>query len=193
VLKNAYPDFPEGSVHIVGVDPDLEEGKAHLIARFQGHADTAKNRYRRYGEIARESHLLTEVATSHLNLAQVELMSGRFEAAERQLREAERRYEQLSRESEKTDLRKLARIVLGAGRGEWSRVDEIFGAYADGWPEGAALEKDHPWLLEMAGDYAAEAGEDEWARQTWQLARDLWADLEDEAAVGRVLDKIDRI
>ncbi len=36
VLKNSYPDFPEGSVHIVGVDPDLEEDKCHLIARFQG-------------------------------------------------------------------------------------------------------------------------------------------------------------
>ncbi|MFB6257555.1 MAG: S-adenosyl-l-methionine hydroxide adenosyltransferase family protein [Flavobacteriales bacterium] len=36
VLKNAFRDFPEGSVHILGVDPDLEEGKPHLIARYQG-------------------------------------------------------------------------------------------------------------------------------------------------------------
>lgn len=36
VLKNAYPDFPEGSVHIIGVDPDLEEGKPHLLALSHG-------------------------------------------------------------------------------------------------------------------------------------------------------------
>jgi S-adenosylmethionine hydrolase len=37
VLRNAYPEFPEGSIHIVGVDPDLEPGKQHLLARYRGH------------------------------------------------------------------------------------------------------------------------------------------------------------
>ncbi len=36
VLKNAYPDFPEGTVHIIGVDPDLEEGRSHLVAYLNG-------------------------------------------------------------------------------------------------------------------------------------------------------------
>lgn len=37
VLRNSYREFPEGSVHIIGVEPDPEEGKGHLIAHHRGH------------------------------------------------------------------------------------------------------------------------------------------------------------
>ena len=37
VLRNAYPHFPDGSVHIIGVNPeiDLHEGVMHVLVRYQ--------------------------------------------------------------------------------------------------------------------------------------------------------------
>lgn len=37
VLKNVFREFPEGSVHIIGVNPHREEGRKHLIGRADGH------------------------------------------------------------------------------------------------------------------------------------------------------------
>lgn len=39
VLRNAYPHFPEGSVHIIGVNPelDLHEGIMHVLVRYKKH------------------------------------------------------------------------------------------------------------------------------------------------------------
>lgn len=37
VLRNVYRDFPEGSVHIIGVRPEADEGEGHLIAFYKGH------------------------------------------------------------------------------------------------------------------------------------------------------------
>lgn len=36
VLRNAYPHFPDGSVHIIGVNPeiDLHEGVMHVLVRY---------------------------------------------------------------------------------------------------------------------------------------------------------------
>jgi S-adenosylmethionine hydrolase len=38
VLRNAYPEFPRGTIHIIGVNPDTDGGQTpHLVVRHDGH------------------------------------------------------------------------------------------------------------------------------------------------------------
>jgi S-adenosyl-L-methionine hydrolase (adenosine-forming) len=38
VLRHAYPEFPRGTIHIIGVNPDTEGGQMpHLVVRHDGH------------------------------------------------------------------------------------------------------------------------------------------------------------
>ncbi|MDO5608490.1 MAG: SAM-dependent chlorinase/fluorinase [Capnocytophaga sp.] len=37
VLKNAYPHFPKGSIHIIGVDAEKTPEKRHLVMKHNGH------------------------------------------------------------------------------------------------------------------------------------------------------------
>jgi hypothetical protein len=37
VLKNAYPSFPEGSVHIIGVNTEASIETPHVVVLYQGH------------------------------------------------------------------------------------------------------------------------------------------------------------
>ena len=37
ILKNAYHNFPKGSIHIVGVDSELSPENKHLVMAFDGH------------------------------------------------------------------------------------------------------------------------------------------------------------
>lgn len=38
VLRHAYPEFPRGSIHIIGVNPDTDGGQTpHLVVRHDGH------------------------------------------------------------------------------------------------------------------------------------------------------------
>ena len=37
VLRNAYPEFPKGSIHIIGVNPEGDAQTAHLVVRHAGH------------------------------------------------------------------------------------------------------------------------------------------------------------
>lgn len=34
ILKNAYPDFPENTVHIISVDPESAEGSHHIVVEY---------------------------------------------------------------------------------------------------------------------------------------------------------------
>jgi S-adenosylmethionine hydrolase len=36
-LKNCFKDFPEGSIHIIGVNPEASEEANHLVVEFKGH------------------------------------------------------------------------------------------------------------------------------------------------------------
>tara|TARA_B100001769_G_C22088802_1_gene587145 strand:+ start:1104 stop:1916 length:813 start_codon:yes stop_codon:yes gene_type:complete len=36
-LKNCYKDFPEGSIHIIGVRPEADEFTKHLVIKHKGH------------------------------------------------------------------------------------------------------------------------------------------------------------
>ena len=37
ILKNAYANFPKGSIHIVGVDSELSPENKHVVLAFDGH------------------------------------------------------------------------------------------------------------------------------------------------------------
>lgn len=37
VLGQAYPEFPEGTVHIIGVNPEIEPNTPHLVVHHGGH------------------------------------------------------------------------------------------------------------------------------------------------------------
>jgi S-adenosyl-L-methionine hydrolase (adenosine-forming) len=37
VLRNAYPEFPRGSIHIIGVNPEADGNTRHLVVRHDGH------------------------------------------------------------------------------------------------------------------------------------------------------------
>ena len=159
------------------------------LARFNDHIHKARHGYMRYGELARAVDRPVDEAISRLNLAQVELRDRAFDEAAARLAETERRFEPLSEKVEPTHLVNLAHLTLAAGTGDWESFDDLAATYADGWPEGASLFKDHPWLLEMAGDYAADHGERERADRVWQLAAELWRRLDDEEAARRTTAK----
>ncbi|MEQ8323890.1 MAG: SAM-dependent chlorinase/fluorinase [Vicingaceae bacterium] len=36
VVRNAFPDFPEGSIHLIGVNPDATEESKHLVVKVKG-------------------------------------------------------------------------------------------------------------------------------------------------------------
>ena len=74
----------------------------------------------------------------------------------------------------------LLRVGIDSDYGGWNGpVDPETGDFVYvPIPEDARVVKDHPWLLEMAGGDAAEAGEPERARRAGRLARDLWSQLD---------------
>lgn len=62
ILKNAYANFPKGSIHIVGVDSELTPENEHVVMRYDGHFFIGANngifaliledkKYERIGEI----------------------------------------------------------------------------------------------------------------------------------------------
>ena len=159
------------------------------ISRYAGDAEEARRHYRRYCEMARELHLPEEVATGHLNLAQVELLAGRFDAVDRHLARNRQVWDKIDRDM-KRRLIIPVRLTRAAGTGEWSTFDDLLAAFTDDRETHEALFEDYPWLLEMAGDYAAEAGERERARRVWRLAGELWEELDDEEAAERVAEKM---
>jgi S-adenosylmethionine hydrolase len=37
VLRNAWPDFPKGTIHVIGVNPETDGETPHLVVRHEGH------------------------------------------------------------------------------------------------------------------------------------------------------------
>lgn len=159
------------------------------LARFRGDVGRARDRYREFRERSRILGRPWSVALSTAALAQVELMAENFAEADELIRETERRWRELSVDAETADLLRLARLAHSSGTGDWEQFDRIASHYTDGWPEDSAVEKDRAWLLEMAGDYAAEAGRTDRAADVWEVAGELWEKLGDDGAVRRVAGK----
>ncbi len=70
VLKNAYANFPKGSIHIVGVDSELTPENEHVVMRYNGHFFIGANngifalileetKYERIGEINIHSSIVS--------------------------------------------------------------------------------------------------------------------------------------
>ncbi len=149
------------------------------LARLEGDLEEARDYYERFAERCEELNNRESQVVALLNSTLVELDAGRFEAAGEQLARCERLLERLSIEAHR-HLIELAHLARTAGRGEWSEFDRRFEAYADGWPDEARLENDHPWLLELAGECAADHDQPGRARRTRELAAELWGRLGDE-------------
>lgn len=162
------------------------------LARFAGDAERARAYYRQKRDRAREMSRPPEVATALLNLVQVELMDGRYDEAAELLSDAEQGFRETGRTEKHPDMVRIARLVLAAGTGDFTSYDELWSRYEEGWPEEARLVRDHPWLLELAGDRAREAGFGDRADDAWRVAGALWERLGDEVAVERIADKRQR-
>jgi len=37
LLRNTYKEFPKGSVHVIGIDPEASVDRAHLVVEYDGH------------------------------------------------------------------------------------------------------------------------------------------------------------
>ncbi|MBL4706144.1 MAG: SAM-dependent chlorinase/fluorinase [Flavobacteriales bacterium] len=37
ILKNSYREFPKGTVHVIGIDPEASVDRAHLVVEYEGH------------------------------------------------------------------------------------------------------------------------------------------------------------
>lgn len=156
------------------------------LTRLKGRASDAVSYYRRARALDRELGRPGHAVVGSLNLGQVELMNGQFESAAETIADAEQRLEELSRRGEFTHLLRFMRMAWAAGIEDWSEVDRILAFYDDGFAEDAGFVKDHPWLLEMAGDDAADAGEMERAREVFELSHALWSRLGEEENAERV-------
>ena len=160
------------------------------VARFRGDADTARKRYRQHARIARELHLAAEVGITELNLAQVELMAGRPDVAAEKLDEGLDHFETLGRRAQFEHLFALVEAAHASRTRDWERFDRLIAEYEEGWPRDAQVLKDHPWLAEMAGEFADDAGELERARRAWRLARELAHEIGDDEAVERLHSRL---
>jgi tetratricopeptide (TPR) repeat protein len=156
------------------------------LAYFAGDAERAREYQHRMRRLGRETGRPISAPNSHLNLAIVEVMDGRFERGAEHLGEARSGLETLSHLASNRHVVRLIELALAAGTGNWSTLDDRFAPYADGWPDDSRCTRDHPWLLEMAGD----SDQPDRAARTWRLARDLWHRLDHPDAADRVARRL---
>ncbi|MFB6375711.1 MAG: hypothetical protein ABEN55_21955, partial [Bradymonadaceae bacterium] len=151
-------------------------------ARFAGRLDEARRFYRQDQEKIEELSRPTSIATGKLNLAQVELRAGNLDHGYDHLRTATMMLEHAGAEELRRELLHLLRLTHAAGTEDAANFQQLWSEFEAGWPKGWQMNKDVPWLLETAGEYAMEAGWRERARDVWQLAHHLWKQVGDDAA-----------
>ncbi|MFB6372090.1 MAG: hypothetical protein ABEN55_03015, partial [Bradymonadaceae bacterium] len=161
------------------------------LARKRLAAQKARTYYTRARQIARELNRPVIEANTTMQLAEVDITEADFESAERRIQRADQMF--TTADASRVNSLRSIRIVVAAGTEQWSEFDANLSAQKHAWHEGARLVSDHPWLLEMAGDYAAEAGHYERARAVWQIARDLWERLADDDAAAQVEAKLEHL
>lgn len=160
------------------------------LAKFDGAAESARSYYRRFQRLARELDRPAYLAVCYLNLGQVDLLAGDCGSAAHSIRRADSRFEELGQRDQFARSLDFARLAHAACAGDWRRFDEILDRQL-GEKDDVRIVKDHPWLVEMAGDYSADAGERDRARRAWQFARNLWRNLGDETATERTAKKLE--
>lgn len=160
-----------------------------MKARFDGDFEQARLHYRRFRNCARsQDHGL---ACVEMEFAMVEVAAGNFADCRRHLERARQLFEEMSAQKFMEWLDVIA-LALAAGTEDWQALDAIFRPYKDGWPSDGHLSREHPWHLQMAGDYAEDNGSHRRARQLWEVASRLWGQLGDKDAAARLKANIER-
>lgn len=149
------------------------------LARMNGDLERAHECYLGFVDAVRELNHQLGVAVGLQNIAQIELKERLFDRARERLDRAAAIFERLGQGESHRHVQQLCRLVWAAGVRDWSAFDAAIEPYLDGWPEGERLVADYPWLLKLAGEYAAEMSREERARRAWELGRDVAETLED--------------
>lgn len=159
------------------------------LARFAGDSTHARKYYRDYGQTSRAIHHPRGHALAEMNVAYVDLMENDFQAASDRIARCRSKFDEEYLTAHRPSF-ELGCLVAAAGIGDLEEFDRLFSSYEDGWPQGARLVRDHPWLMEMAGDHLREHDDSRRARNAWRSARDLWEELDDLDAAERVAKKL---
>lgn len=161
------------------------------MARFHGDLFTAERMYRHSRALESQMGFVNGEINVLLNLAQTALKAGDFSTTQDLLQQAQA-LETPDSQSEFQLRFDCIYCALWCGLGKWSRFDECFKPYTDGsWSDDWRLLKDHPWVLEIAGELAAQSNKTERATRLWELTRKLWERLGDTEAVERLDRRLD--
>lgn len=160
------------------------------LAMGRSDYETARNYHERAHQLSREMGGAESMALNRLNLAQVELHDGNFDAARNRLESGARMFDEMD-SGEWEELRHCIRLALACGMGRWEESDRLLKRYCDGWPDGAYGVVDHPRLLELAARFATEANDTDKASKLLGLALQLWQKLGDDEAIARVQKELD--
>ena len=162
-------------------------------ARLSGRPERARRLYRESLPIQRELGDRYFAALLGVNLALVELQAGNFEAADQRLARSEEAIAAVGAEDAHRDLLRCAHLAHAAGTGDWEEFDELWEPYEAGWPDDARLVEDHPWVLELAGDFCRDRHRTDRARQTWQFAADLARRLDAPETADHLEQRLDEL
>lgn len=154
-------------------------------ARFQGRFERAQHCYRRALQTGDRLAQERLSVSYDLNVALTEIALGAFA-------ESAKRLAGIAEKLERTgDVRTLstvraARVACVVGEGQWHRWDEQFDRLLASLGETGYRHRDQPWVVDIAAELAAEAGEVERAVTLYRLERELWAALDQDGEVRRV-------
>ena len=162
--------------------------------RERGDWDAAEAAYLRALRDRRALDVVHDVITVLLNLGCVDLARRSFAGAAQRIRAlrqewdvATSRHQQARREH--IDMLPMLELGVAAGTADWAEFDRAMTLSAH-HEVGAQFIEDQPWLLELAGDFAAEHGDAERARSAWKHAHGLRVALGQEDAAKVLASKL---
>lgn len=163
------------------------------LARFSGNAERACSCYREYRDVARNLNRPFLEARALLNLTMAEVSAGRLDDAADHIEECVRGLEETGQKEGLRHTLRLIRASLAAGRGDWSRFDELFEPFAEGWLADAPVKQDQVWLLERCAEFAEQSNKIERLRGCLSLAADRWEALGDEEAAREAKERREQL
>ncbi len=156
----------------VAVAAQAVNGLGHQ-ARYAGRLEEARSYYRRYLQKIRELSRPASEPIARMNLAITELQAGRLEAACDEIRATERVLDEVEARERWADLLELMHLAVACATGDEEAVRRHAEPLEEGWPEEWQVTRDHLSLLEIAADYAAEAGRDARAGELRRIASEI--------------------
>lgn len=161
-------------------------------AKYRGRWEAAIEHFRRAERLGRATGHRRNAVLMALNRAMVRAVYGSFDRAAGQLADLRERLEALGMERYMSVVH-LASMVCAAGRerrDEWAthlqRAEQALETHEMRF-------RDQPWLAEIAAQVASERGARPEARKVFELAADLWGDLEEPDEQQRARQLADRI